>query len=368
MYKPVCYLLLLFILSCCAIRVKRWEKRKLIPQEFSYTIKTGLSVQDTVKVLYTGCGGLVVARGDEAFITDPYYTGHNIFRVLLGCVKIDTTNTYNVLKAIKKANIQPKNITTALIAHAHYDHLEDLPYLMQNKLLSENLNVVGDSSVYRTIKNFNTSTTYSFTDANQYCYDQPPKPVLNQWLKLSEHMRVMIIEANHAPHLFKFSIMNGQTTPETFEHRVNAKDKTNPRAWKRGKTYSYLVDILNEKNSPAFRMFIQSSSCTSPYGFPPQYVLNEKAVDVAFIGVALAQNVSGYPKDILNYLRPQKVVLIHWEDFFRDLYDPTLKKVRGTPMRRFVKQVRKQYNCQKTKDLNEWISMPKPLSLINLTY
>jgi hypothetical protein len=368
MIKPVFYFLLLLLLCGCAIRAKRWETKKLIPSEVKYSITIGQSPKDTLKIIYTGCGGLVIAKGEEAFTTDPYYTGHSIQRVIGGYIKIDTSNTYKIINHIKAAGINPKNITTALIAHAHYDHLEDLPYLMQNKLLSDSLNIIGDSSTYQSIKNFLGISNYSFTNANNYLYHQSPKPSVNKWQYLSKHIRVMILEAEHAPHFLKYSIMKGQTRSKTFEHHRDARQKTNPRKWKRGKTYSYLVDITGEDDKPELRIFIQSSSCQAPYGFPPQNILNEKSVDVAFIGVASAQNVKRYPEDVLSYLRPQKVILIHWEDFFRDLYDSTIKKVRGTPMRRFVRHLRKHYNCNKTEELSEWFSMPKPLSQIDIRY
>ncbi len=369
MLKPQYFIILFIILlfSTCAPRAKTWIKKKIIPDTNSYSISLNkLGIKD-LKVLYTGCGGLIITNGNEGIMTDPYYTGHKISKVLLGKIKINPENNERVNKEIQQ-KIPMKNINAVLIAHSHYDHLEDLPYLLEKNLLNEKIKIVGDTSTYCSIHKFmKGGEEYIFS--NSYCYNQIPKPnIANSWVKLSANMRVMIIEANHAPHLGKIHTMRGNTCSNGISGFDKSTDKTKANDWKEGKTYSFLLDILGADKKPELRLFIQSSSCEAPYGFPPSEILKERPVDIAFIGVASAQNIGRYPEDILNYLRPQKVVLIHWEDFFRELYSKKLKSVRGTNIHKFIRHLRKQYNCYRTEELAEWFSMPAPLSWINIKY
>ena len=127
--------------------------------------------------------------------------------------------------------------------------------------------------------------------------------------------------------------------------------------------------MLDNKGKPELRLFVQSSSCKFPYGLPPKKVLDEKSIDVAFLGVASAQNVKAYPQEILKQLSPKKIVLIHWEDFFMNLYRKKIQmSVRATNMRKFMRHLKQEYNCQKTEDLTKWFSMPLPLKELIINY
>jgi hypothetical protein len=187
-----------------------------------------------------------------------------------------------------------------------------------------------------------------------------------KWIQVSPHIRVLVIEADHAPHYHKIHLMRGKNCRKPIQQ---PEDRSSIFRWREGRTFSFLVDVMDEQNKTTLlRMFIQSSSCKPPYGFPPAAVIDEKAVDVAFLCVASSDYVKPYPKDILELLRPEKIVLIHWKDFFRNFYQKKQKTVRATKMRRFMRQLRQQYKVRTTEELTKWFIMPKPGTEVKLKY
>jgi hypothetical protein len=63
-------------------------------------------------------------------------------------------------------------------------------------------------------------------------------------------------------------------------------------------------------------------------------LVKDRNVDIAFLGVASYHFSSDYPCTLLGSIKPQKVVWIHWEDFFRR-YTKKPKTVRGTDVAGF---------------------------------
>ena len=73
-------------------------------------------------------------------------------------------------------------------------------------------------------------------------------------------------------------------------------------------------------------------------------------------------NVKDYPKAITKDLNPSKLVIVHWEDFFREpRTDDDVKLVRRTN----PKKTRKRFDeLGKKKD---FFMMPKPGTKIQIT-
>jgi hypothetical protein len=118
-----------------------------------------------------------------------------------------------------------------------------------------------------------------------------------------------------------------------------------------------------EKDSIAFRFFIQTSGSHFPLGKPPEDLLKDRAVDVAFLCAASANFVKPYPVDILNTLKPKRTVFIHWEDFFREPLDfDGARFVRLTNFRKFNRRLKRNgYELNK-----ENYVMPRPGTLITV--
>lgn len=366
--KNILLFLCVFILSFSCIRKITTTRGKDLLVKHETSIQLNTTFNKNVKVLYTGCGGLVISNGTSAVMTDPYYTGHNALHSPFGKIKIDTTKTDTVFKTISEKLLDPKLIKTVLVTHSHYDHLEDLPYLLSRNKLADSVKVIGSESTLFSIHNFLKSPA-TFTNADKHLYSQKPngQEKLN-WINLPGNMRVLPIESQHAPHLYCIKLMRGSTKNKKFEKRTDPKSKTKALQWKEGSTYSFLLDIFDVKKKDTLRIFIQTSACNPPYGFPPVAEIGKKKVDLAILCVASYAYVDNYPEALLSLIRPQKTILIHWDDFFTEMYSAKTKSVAGTNMLSFMKRLRKHYHVKDNKALDSFFVMPVPLTVLEVKY
>jgi hypothetical protein len=91
--------------------------------------------------------------------------------------------------------------------------------------------------------------------------------------------------------------------------------------------------------------------------------LKKKKVDVAVLCYASTLNVKDYPKAIVKEVDPAKLIVVHWEDFFREpRTDDDVMLVRRTNPRK----ARKRFDeLGKKKD---FFMMPKPGTKIQMLY
>lgn len=147
---------------------------------------------------------------------------------------------------------------------------------------------------------------------------------------------------------------------EYFDERlIYSNSKTKAFKWSTGETYSFLVDFIE---TDTLRVFIQTSASQHPFGCPPSDEIKKKKVDVAVLCYASALNVENYPNAVINFLKPEKLVFVHWEDFFRtpeSFHDQRL--VRRTNPKKVREQIDK---LGKTNDF----MMPKPGTRIKIKY
>jgi hypothetical protein len=317
--------------------------------------------KNKVQILYTGCGGLVIASGDDVIMTDPYYTGHG-----LGWHGPDTCNTNKVLKSIGTFS-DPKKIKHVFISHSHYDHFEDLPYLLQANKLADDVKVYSSPSAFCVFRPFTDSTVPKNMDDYTYCQNQPDSVPL-RWISISPTMRILPIEAKHAPHFHGIHLMKGNIKCNKFNCHRHSYAKQRAYKWREGSVYSYLLDITSPDQKDTFRIFIQTSSCSPPYGLPPSKEKDKKTVDLAILCAASFHWAPGYPDSLLSKINPSKTLLIHWENFFCNLYKTNLKVVPLTNLNKLVEDLKRHYQVSSDSDLAKKISIPKPLQKIELEY
>lgn len=350
------------LLISCAKSVKPLIKAGLVPKQQLISIPCTIPSANTISIVYTGCGGLMISKGKEAILTDPFYTGQWLGRLVTG-IKIKPKNTRKVFSRLNTVVNTKTDIKAVLVAHSHYDHLQDLPYLLEKDFLTDQVKIIGSTSTHCTLKEFKKDE--ELIDADKHVHGQSGDSA-GSWISVSEHIRVMPIKSGHAPHTKKKYVMKGSTCDRPFRWFKKATRRSNGFKWKDGTVYSFLIDILDENKNTEFRIFLQSSSCNAPWGFPP--MTDGKEIDLALLGVASAQNVTNYPNAVLTKIHAKKVLLIHWEDFFRDLYHKKPKSVRKTDMNKFISDLKAQYNVSTTEALTEFMLMPLPLTEIRLKY
>jgi len=89
--------------------------------------------------------------------------------------------------------------------------------------------------------------------------------------------------------------------------------------WLEGQTLALVIDFLDAKGDPAFRVFYQDAPTNPPIGHIPPAVLAGKSVDLALLCVGSADAVEDHPTKILANITPRFAFSGHWEDFFQPL-------------------------------------------------
>jgi hypothetical protein len=66
----------------------------------------------------------------------------------------------------------------------------------------------------------------------------------------------------------------------------------------------------------AYRVYYQDAVTWPPYGLAPRELVEERPVDVAILVPATYEQVEWHPEAVVENLRPRRILLGHWEDFF----------------------------------------------------
>jgi len=270
-----------------------------------------------VQFTYLGVGGFLIRAGDEAVMTAPSFSHPALMAVAtpLWPIHSDSAAVDRELRRYLGAPLAPlEGVHSILVGHSHYDHLMDVPLVARRYLT--------DATIYGTL----TTKRILMGDASMRARASridslfPADSVVatawhvGRWIySPSRRMRFMAVRSSHAPNWWFITMA-----------RCHAKrDRTSlPRTawgWCLGEPVSYVIDLLDARGRPVFRIFYQDAA-TQPLDvvLPPFTGADERAVDVAIVCAGNFKKVPDYPTLLLAALRPRFVILGHWEDFFHD--------------------------------------------------
>lgn len=298
---------------------------------------------EALKIQYIGCGGLVIDYKGEIVITDPFFSNNGSLRSMsssalgLGKVKSKPEMIDYAFKLYKLSNAF-RDAKALLIGHAHYDHLMDVPYLLKNDGLSKDVKVYGSQSTRDILKGYLYGRQFTNLD------DLGTKM---EWMPLTSYISMKPIKSSHAPHFGCMHLMQGEVSA-SFPELKDDGFKTKANKWKEGQVYAYLLRITPEGKDPYY-IHVMTSSSSSPSGIP-----KDQKVDLSILCAASTQNVDEFPTNVLKATQPKKVMLIHWEDFFRS-YDKKSKSVKATNFKVLLSRLK---SYKEDVDLHTWVSMP----------
>lgn len=253
----------------------------------------GLSIQ------YLGVGGHLIRFGEHAIMTAPSITNPHF--LALGPFMPISADTAKIDEFLPDVS----NVESILVGHAHYDHLMDVPYVMQTK--AKKSHVYGSKTMSHSIApSINASRRHAMNDT-MAILDKPGKWHYND----AKNIRFMAIKSTHAPHFMGINIMTG-----TYDEDLTSLP-WHPFAWKEGQTLSYLIDFLADDHKILYRLYYQDAANQEPLGLLPQLPAEEqKRVDIAIITPASFSQVDNYPESIMKSTQAKHFILGHWEDFF----------------------------------------------------
>ncbi len=309
---------LCILLSGCATSIGKLPVYKGEPDTFH----PGEQGQKVIHVQYLGVGGYLFRYGNNALMTAPSITNPSLLKLV----------TFTRLKAdeglIDRLLPEVEDVEIILVGHSHYDHLLDVPYIMEKH--AKNSVVYGS----QTMEHILAAAVDKTRIVNIGKYAAKGK-VPGQWIYNKDRtIRFMAIESEHAPHFAGMKLLP--------KGHYDKDLKYLPRTvfgWVEGRTYAYLIDFLDETGDIEFRIHYQDTASTPPIGFPPDLPINEqKRVDLAILCVASFNQVNNYPEGIIKNIQPKNIILGHWEDFFRNQKRP-VRALRTTNVGVFIKRL-----------------------------
>lgn len=351
-------LIALASLTACTHSVSRFYP-EIIPQKSEAVLPVRSDAKNEMNIVYLGSGNLVLERDGEAIITDPFFSNQKLLK-LLGKVK-SNPSLYNTWKTNFEYFLSPSVVQAGFVSHTHYDHVMDLPLLIESHYFKNMDIVYGNNYLPKIMQNFKEEEVRLTALTKEQVYDPTTTDQQYEWISVTPSIRVLPILSDHAPHTKKKLYMDKPLEEQYFdEHLIYSNSKTKAFKWSTGETYSFLVDFMG---SDTLRVFLQTSASQHPFGFPPSEELNKKGVDLAIVCYASAPNVDDYPNQLVEFIQPDKLMFVHWEDFFRtpkSFHDQRL--VRSTN----PKKVRKRID--RLGKPNDYFMMPMPGTRIKVKY
>jgi L-ascorbate metabolism protein UlaG (beta-lactamase superfamily) len=269
-------------------------------------VERGIGSDAPIEFTYLGTGGWIMRRGGDVVLGAPLFSNPSFLGVGLTAIEADTA-------AIDRA-MAPHDVADAgviLVGHSHYDHLMDVPRVAER--YAPSARIVGT----RTAKNLlgHWSGLMDRVDLSEdHVADQES---VGSWIEYGPGVRVLPLRSDHAPHFDGLELYAG-----TAERPLDEPPRT-AAEWLGGETFAFLVDFLDPSGAVAFRVYYQDAVTAPPYGFAPDALIAEHAVDVAILVPATFDQVEWHPEAFVENLKPERILLGHWENFFIPIEDKT---------------------------------------------
>lgn len=288
-----------------------------------------------MKVKFLGVGGFMMEYGGDAVITAPLFTRPSMFQVTAGFVDSDPLGVDKNLPASSLTNVR-----AVLSGHAHYDHLLDVPTVLDR---AKSATLYGNRSAKNLLASYAPDRAPSCTGTKKAPYDiarsrivaldDPASSVVDyrgcpslkpegaplegKWVSVpGSHVRLMAMCSTHPDQVGPYHFAEGHVD----EEQCNPPQRMTE--WKEGNTLSFLVDFLDATtNEPTYRVYYQDSPTDVPNGLPPDVVLAGKRVDLALLCVGASNDTKDAPAPTVAALNPRYVIGGHWEDFFKSADD-----------------------------------------------
>ena len=251
-------------------------------------------------ILWLGASSWILSSGNDLVVVDPFFTRPSFVRVTASLMLpfLPSNFAYDPERIRAVLPELPKDTKFVLLTHAHYDHLLDVPYYI-NRNSGRSITYVGSLTARNILLGFKPSAL-DFVIAEQ-------RPSM-----IKGKVRVTALPSDHAPHFFGHTFMAGDVVSPmtTVPSRVGQ--------YLEGQTLVYLVDFLDDQERVVWRIFINgaANSATGAEALRNhQSLLNEHRINVAILCVPGWNKVDDYPDTLLRLLRPENIVLSHYDDF-----------------------------------------------------
>jgi len=293
--QALCFLFVVLMAACNPVNKITFAEHQPFEEQV---------VSDELCIAFNGVANFYFRYEGRAVMTDPFMSNPGLWKLAFGTIEPDVA-------LMDRLKPKSKDIRMITIGHAHYDHILDLPYFADKVDVSTK--IVGSDNAIKIANAIGAD--WQTVSVSGILADADSE---GQWVYASDSsVRVLPIRSAHLPHIFGKHLYEGDIKEEKLEAFPNKN-----KQFIQDQTLAYLIDFLGDSLQPEKRIYFSSSATAPMNGFFPSQILEEKSVDVAILSVALAQKAEGYPKDLMDLLKPSVIIACHWENFFRTVERP----------------------------------------------
>jgi hypothetical protein len=249
-----------------------------------------------IEIRHLGSGGIAIGWRDDVVLIGPYFSRPgSAFAAQFGHIRFDDARIARGMKPVDAAKVR-----AVMTGHAHFDHLGDVPRVMR---------FAPSATVYVNDSAVNMLAAYPSMHAVSV------EPHVGQWVRIPKSaIRFTPIKSDHAPQLCRMNRwpcvyaggpVTDKWTTDWSEHYY--------RDMRCGKTYAFIIDLLNENDTVRFRIYYNDAAAAPPNGIPSDVFT---PVDLAVVCMASYDFVDHYPEALLRALQPRHVLVSHFDEFF----------------------------------------------------
>jgi L-ascorbate metabolism protein UlaG (beta-lactamase superfamily) len=276
------------LLGLVLILLVLWSIRPRPSQLETLAFKGKSSSQKELTVQFLGNTNILLDDGETRILTDGFFSRPSVYSIIFGEVAPDTSE---IKRCLKRANIS--DVDVVIPVHSHFDHAMDAPVVAH----LTGAKLIGSPST------LNIGRGLNFPE------DQMMEAPLNTFISIGK-FEIMFIKSFHWEY----------PDPEQRKHLLNqgvTKPLVPPASiydYKEGISYSIL--IKHEGTNIA----IQGSAGYKKNAIP------EFDADIQFLAIAgielMSENYNqNYQKHVVDAVKPEVIVPIHWDDFTIPLGD-----------------------------------------------
>lgn len=298
--------------------------------------------RDEVEAQFLGVAGFLFRHSGVSIMTAPMFSNPSLWKVI----------PFTILRTDRDAVarwIPPSaDVQAILVGHAHYDHLMDVPWIMNRH--ARNAVAYGSRTMTHIVA---AEVPRKRLKAVNLLAARGATPGV--WLyNPGRTARWMPLQSRHAPHFRGLTLLGG-----TYEQDLERLPRTFA-GYVEGQTLAWLIDFIGETGKVRFRIYYQDSAAGPPDGIIPDLPeLDRRPVDLAVIGVASFAQLPDHPQGIIGHVAARHYVFSHWENFMRGL-DKSPEPVPGTDLREFLRRAEAAL-----PEGSRWY-LPRPLAVIRV--
>lgn len=245
-----------------------------------------LPTDGAVKVTFLGTGTVLFDDGETQLMTDGFFSRPPLVQVAAARLRTDRRAVDLALKFAKVDRLK-----ALFVAHSHYDHVLDAAYVVQQT----------GATLYGSASTLNVGWGGGLREEQIVLYEPGKELTFGQFT-------VTILRSIHSPPFPGINDDLGQTIDLPLRQPAHARE------YKEGGTFDVLI------------RHGEQSMLVKPSANYIEGALDDVRADVLFLGTAtLAAQTEAFQNTFydqtVGQLRPQLVIPIHWDNFFRPLSD-----------------------------------------------